>query len=536
MTNTELEKRLESLALEDLAGQVLCYPVYDKDNPADVEEVFRAIRPGGIFIAHMSAQKVKMYAEMANKYAKAPVIVAADIEFGVGCALAEYPKLPQPMAWGAAGDEKLVRRAGELTGAISRKHGIHWSFAPVVDINYNKNSPITNIRAVSDSPELVWRMASAYSVGMQKNGYMAAGTKHFPGDGVDDRNQHFCTTVNTFSQDEWWNTYGMVYRKMIESGTSSIMAAHIALPAFQEGESEDPLPCVLSAKLMTELLRERLKFDGCIVSDAMSMVGACSRIETQKLAVSFLRAGGDMVLFPEKTDYENILAAVKTGELSRERLLSAVRRVLRLKNSVRLFEDQSIIQEELKDISESEYCEVAQQIADKSIKVIRNDHVFPLDKSKVKTALLLHIGEHKKESDKTVFLPLERGLQARGIRVKAIWQPSHYDIEKSIEDYDLVLINAKFVATDLACGASMRIGWDNIMLFWRGYIFKNKNLVFTSFSDPYKLYELPFLKTYINCFSPSEFSQRALIKLLFGEIEATAKNPINFPPFFNFGE
>lgn len=537
MTEKRIFSLLDGLTTEDLVGQVLCYDIYDKDDPAQVEKIVREIRPGGIFVTGMSAEKIKMYRDMVNKYVKIPVVVSADIEFGVGCAVKGYPVLPHPMAWGACRDENLIRKAGELTGALCRKCGIHWSFAPVVDINYNKNNPVVNIRSVSDSPELVANIASAYSIGLQKNGYMVAGAKHFPGDGVDDRNQHFCTSENSFSRRKWMMTYGKVYRRMIESGVGSIMVAHISLPSYQEGESEVSLPGVLSRKLMSELLRGKLKFRGCIVSDAMSMVGACSRTEPEKLAVNFLKAGGDMVLFPEKTDYRSILQALEDGELEKDRLLDAVARILRLKDSARLFEDQSVIEQELSCVNEQEYMQVAQEIADKSIKIVRNGGNLPCQFNQIKKVLLLNLaGVHSKQNNADVFAPLEQELKSRGLQVESLWNTSHYEVEKRLNDYDLVLINAKFVPADFTSGSSLRIGWDNIMTFWRGYVLKHKNLVFVSFGDPYKLYELPFLKTYINCFSFSEFSQRALVKTIFGEIQPVAKNPIGMEPYFRFGE
>lgn len=536
MNEQMVNELVHKLTIEEMVGQTLCYDIYDKDDPDEVEKVIQEIRPGGIFVTDMSADKIKMYTEMVNKYVKVPVIVSADIEFGVGCALSSYKKLPHPMAWGACGDEKLIRRAGELTAALCRKNGIHWSFAPVVDINYNKNNPVVNIRSISESPDLVWRIAAAYSKGMQTNGYMAVGAKHFPGDGVDDRNQHYCTTVNSFSRHKWMKTYGKVYRKMISNGISSVMAAHICLPAFQKKESETPLPSVLSARLLQGLLREKLGFKGCIVSDAMSMIGACSRAKPEELAVKFLNAGGDMVLFPEKTDFKNILSAVKNGNLKKERLEDAVKHILLMKNFTRLFEDQDVIKAELQGSYEDEYNEVARLIAEKSIKIERNEGNLPFNINSVKKVLMLNLGEHQNLQDEKIFLPLEEELRKRGLYVESYWNKSHYEIKQCMNNFDMVLINAKFIPSDYSCGASLRIGWDNIMTFWRGYVLQHKNCVFVSFGDPYKLYELPFLKTYINCFSCSEFSQIALSKVLFGEISTTAKNPVSLPPFFYFGK
>ena len=120
------------------------------------------------------------------------------------------------MAWGACDDEELIEKAGIATAQICRKNGIQLTYSPLVDINYNKNNPVVNTRAVSDSPEQVVKIAGAYLRGLQKDNCMAATCKHFPGDGMDDRNQHFCTTINPMSKDEWMKTYGYVYKEMIK--------------------------------------------------------------------------------------------------------------------------------------------------------------------------------------------------------------------------------------------------------------------------------------------------------------------------------
>jgi beta-glucosidase-like glycosyl hydrolase len=126
---------------------------------------------------------------------------------------------------------------------------------------------------------------------------------------------------------------------MIAEGAEAIMSAHIALPwcdpTFDEGGN---MPASLSKTLMTDLLKGELGFDGCIISDAMSMVGTAARVPVERLSVEFLRAGGDLVLFPEKEDHKRILEALKSGYLERERLVDAAERVVKLKEKLGLFD------------------------------------------------------------------------------------------------------------------------------------------------------------------------------------------------------
>ncbi len=169
MKNEMIERLLSEMSDEDLCGQLINYNIPGSMPLEEVEKMFKETRPGGVFFGgNTTPERIREVTALANKYTKVPVIVAADIEYGPGCCIKDAPYIPFPMSWGAADDEALVERAGELTGEICRKAGVHWSFAPLVDINYNKDNPVVNVRAISDSPKQVAKMAGAYVRGMQK--------------------------------------------------------------------------------------------------------------------------------------------------------------------------------------------------------------------------------------------------------------------------------------------------------------------------------------------------------------------------------
>ncbi|MBE7068587.1 MAG: hypothetical protein E7381_04720 [Clostridiales bacterium] len=530
-----IEERLQNLELEDLVGQTLCYDIYDRDDPKEIEEILKKIRPGGIFLTRMSQEKIKMYTDMANKYTKLPVIVAADVENGPAAIVEDSVFIPHQMAWGACDDADLLKKAGRATAKICRKNGVHWTFSPIIDINYNFRNPESNIRSVSDDPKQVVKMTKAMMEGMQENGYMVTACKHFPGQGMDERNSHFLTTSNPMTQEEWMNTYGWVYKQMIEAGAPSIMVGHGGLECFEK--EIDPLfgalPAVLSKSLMTDLLKGILGFDGCLVSDAMSMIGVASRVnDLAEIGVKFLKAGGDVILFPEPTDFDNVLQAVKSGELPMERLKDAVLRMLRLKERVRLFEEQSKINAEIGDVTDME--EIAQEIADKSIKVVRDyNHVIPTKLEKGSKILMLNMLEphfHKPPTGKELSA-MKQAFEERGYIVDEIYTAKHKQVQEIMNNYDMICLNCKMSSQDYN-GASMRVNWNNIMVLWRGYVLQHKRFVFTSFGDPYKLFDFPYLKEYVNAFSFTDASQRAVVKVILGEIEAQGKNPVRLEGFF----
>ncbi len=522
---------LEELEEGDLVGQILCYDIYDRDNPEEVEKVLRHIKPGALYLDNMSREKIKMYTDMANKYAKLPVLIVTDVEFGPGENMAGLPVITNAMAWGACDDPALIEEAAELTAKICRLHGIHWTLSPVVDLNLNYNNPLVNTRSASDSPKQMVKIMGAFLRGIQKNGYMVATLKHFPGDGVDDRNQHFCTTVNSLSMEEWNQTYGYVYREMIRRGAASVMCAHIALPAYA-GEQDElgAVSAVLSKPLMTDLLKGELGFDGCIISDAMSMVGSAARVDLDELALTFVNCGGDVVLFNEPQDYDLLLKALNEGRLQKERLLDAVRRVWGIKRQARVFEKEEDIVKEIGETQEeliAKLEKVSLKIAEKSIKFVRNfQNLLPISPQKGARFLSIEI----KDNEKTDSSAISDELKKRGYEVDVSYGMGHNKLHEIMGDYDYVLINYFFTG---AHGGTMRVGWGQIATFWRAYVLKHPNVIFTSFGDPYKLHDFPFLKTYVNTFSYTEKSQRAFVKALLGEIELTAKNPIAHKGYFD---
>ena len=533
-----VDEILKNLSLDEMIGQLLCFnwgALVEKGDFEKIEELTEKTKAGGFYTFNCgSPENIKKALKCMEKYTKIPTIVAGDMENGPGGFYSDDGLIPDPMAWGACDDPDLVEKAHIATAEIARKLGIHWSFSPVVDINFNCNNPVTNIRAISDSPKQVAKMAVAAVRGMQRNGLMAAGCKHFPGDGMDDRNQHFCTTINSLSKEEWMNTYGYVYKELFKEGASTVMVGHIALPAYDEKLNDwvGYPPGSISYNIQTKLLKGELGFEGCIVSDALSMIGVNAAIHPDRSAVEFIKAGGDIILFPLVEDAQRIKDAVLSGEISMERIQDAVTRVLKLKEKVRLFEDQEVVE---KDITNNyNLNEIADKIAEKSITVVRNyGDKLPLDLKKGDKVLLINV-------QKAGAIPsmLHRELttvaeefEKRGIKTVSFTNPKREDVMDEIGDAAAVFVNLNVCCRNFT-GGSLRIGWEHIHYLWRGSILRHPNCIFTSFGDPYKLHDIPFAKNYLNVYSSVMPSQRAFVKAILGEIPIQGKNPVSHKGYF----
>ena len=531
MSCIDVKSYVSSLTDEELCGEVLCWQF----NPGlPDEEIVSSIiknKISNFFVAPpFPSEKLNFIKSAIKENSKSPSLVAADIE----CGPVLYPELKEyclnMMNLGAACEPSLAFEIGKYTARLTRSLGIHLPLSPVIDINFNPNNPVTNIRAAGDTLEAVRCAALEYGRGMRSEGHLAIVPKHFPGDGVDNKNQHLTTSVNSLSKEEWMENYGKAYKQIIADGAESIMVGHIALPSYDPtlDESGFYLPATLSKSLMTDLLKGELGFDGCIMSDAVSMVGIAARISVEKMSVEFLRAGGDLVLFPEKGDHERILEALHSGYLERARLVDAAERVVNLKAKLGLFEECEYIATE-NDVKKMK--SLFEQAAKKSVTVVKNiDGILPLKAEKNKKALVISLTSGAKDDPNDAFPTLANELESRGLEVVRLTNPSHYILEELMDSIDTVFISS-YIDPGHSSGSSLHLGWNNIMAFWRGCVFRCEKVVFISFGDPYKLIELPFLKTYVNAYSNSEISIKAAVSACFGEEKVTGVSPVNFPKY-----
>ena len=524
MKNFDIKGYVASLTDEELVGEVMSWEFSAKTTNEELEAAVKNSKISSFFANNLSLEQIEFLRKAIKENSKSPCLITADVERGPIL----YPELSDystsMMSLGAANDPELAFEVGKYTARLSRGIGIGLTLSPVIDINYNSNNPVTNTRAASDDPDTVLSAAGSYGRGMRSEGHLAITLKHFPGDGKDDRNQHFCTTVNDMTKEEWMATYGRLYKEMIAEGAEAIMSAHIALPCYDPTLDEcGNMPASLSKILMTDLLKGELGFDGCVISDAMSMVGTAARVPVDRLSVEFLRAGGDFVLFPEKDDHKRILEALQSGYLERERLVDAAERVVKLKVKLGLFEGREY---KATDDDINKMRELLERAAEKSVTLARDvDGILPLQLKKGAKVLAITLSPSPKDHPVDDFPGFADALEERGFEVIRMTNPMHYRVDEIIDKVDAVFVTS-IIDTTNCSGSSLRLGWNNMMTFWRGYIFKNKNLVFISLGDPYKLKELPFLKCYVNSYVKSKAAVSAAISACLGENEFSGKSPV----------
>jgi len=525
-----VEQTLASMSVEECVGHLIC-PEQRKYKPEDWAAIMEDVPLGSVFFGRMDPGELRECLDAVQSGARIPVLVASDLEHGAGCMVEGCLDFPWPMACGAANSPEMMLEMGRATAREGREHGIHWTFSPVADLNYNFQNPVTNIRSLGDDPELVARLIVPLIIGLQEGGLLAATAKHFPGDGMDDRDQHLCTSVNSMDMDEWRAAYGKVWRATIDAGVMSIMSGHISLPAY-EGMSAHPstaLPATLSRQLQVNLLRDELGFDGVIVSDAAPMIGLTSRVHSTEVAVQNILAGSDVFLFAEpREDYQLLLNAVKKGRITEERLKESARRMLEMKARLGLHTD--VRGAEVAEGEKDGFQKVAASLARKSITVLRKDRNVPVSLKGGAKVLNVIINHEKARSHLSSDLPVvTEELRKRGFKVDELHNPSHSDIIEKAPEYDHVFVN--LVITPHALVGTVRMVGSTIMPFWRSFWVDYPHVTITSFGSPYHLYELPHLPNMVLAYGPSLDSQRAAVAAWLGEYEPKGECPVKMPKF-----
>lgn len=460
-----------------------------------------------------------------------PPLLTSDFEYGCGGMIKALTPLPFMMGLGATDDAETAYNYGKVTALEARSIGANWTFSPVSDLNRNRRNPLINNRGMTDNAELACKMLPQIVKGMQDHG-LSACAKHFPGDGMDYRDQHITTTYNDCDMEDWRATYGRVFAEMIDAGVDSIMAGHIGLPAYPQELSERfgmPLPATLSKELITDLLKGEMGFEGIVVTDAINMGGFAGWYPTQEITeLESFKAGCDMMLWPSDSYPDNLEKAILSGEIPMERLDDAVTRILRIKEKNGLFEEG---RELFRDLSEEEKKFVKsfqQHCAEQSITLLRNDlgH-FPLDPKKTPKLGICVVAEFAPALEEARVIKEE--FEKRGFFVDYTEEGRVPAAERArfYRENDLILY-ATFSRPfrpigflDYTDGRAARIQ----RTFMEPYAVDKVAVV--SFGSPYfgdQYFEKA--QTYVNAYSMLACAVRAFVRAACGEIEFQGKSPV----------
>ena len=554
-----VQETIQSMSIEEKIGQLFVNMGSERTEEY-LTNILNTYHIGAVRYNPGKAEEVYDQNKILQENSKIPMLIAANTEAGGNGACTDGTEVGVEKKIGATKDPKWAYEMGRVSGVEAAAIGCNWSFAPIVDINYNWRNPIISSRSFGSDPDLVLEMSLAYMKGIQESG-IAPAAKHWPGDGIDERDQHLSFSVNSLSTEEWDQTFGKVYKGLIDAGLPSMMAGHIHLPAYEkffnpDKKDEDLLPATLSKEITTDLLRGKLGFNGVVVTDASHMLGLTGAMKRSELLPTSIAAGCDLFLFfndPDE-DFGSMMDGYKKGIITEERLQEALERILGLKASLGLHKKAKTEilppkEEALAKIGLPENKALFKQVADQAINLVKDKQdIWPVTPEKYKRVLLVDVkgvqggfGAMLGGKEKAVDIMKEL-LEAQGFQV-TIWESTEEKIMKLPEEergaaianvyaqkrpiseltdnYDLIINIA-----NVNPGTVQRIVWPAS----KGtpdipFYIHEVPTIFISVQYPYHLADVPQVKTYINAYDSRKANLEVLVEKLMGRSEFKGESP-----------
>ena len=533
---------ISSMTKEEKIAQLFCLVAYTSDE-GYLDYLSKNLKVGGIMCRVMPTDEVVGTVTRLQRASKVPMLISANLEAGGSGVSTAGTRLGCEMAVAATGNPDYAKVLGEICGSEGAALGINWSFAPIADIDKNFRNPITNTRTFGSDPETVGACALEYISAVQSHG-LAAAIKHFPGDGVDERDQHLVSSVNDLTVEEWDKTYGKVYQKAIDEGVKTVMVGHIMLPEYSKKlcpsiSDGDILPASLSREIVTGLLREKLGFNGLVVTDSTTMAGFAIAMERRLAVPATIAAGCDMFLFTKnlEEDIGYMTAGVEQGIITEERLDEAVTRILALKASLGLHKKENAPSSEnaKKIVGCASHRALAAKCADESITLVKNnENIIPVTPEKYRRVLFYAIeseaGQMGYGVDTGANARLMKKLSDAGFEVtKFVPKPGFEGMMASAEEvknsYDLIIYSANMATKSNQ--TVVRIEWCQPMGANVPTYISSVPTVFISLENPYHLLDVPRVRTYINTYGSTDEILDALVEKLTGKSEFKGKSPVD---------
>ena len=543
-----VEKTLRSMSPDEKIGQLLVprtmftsaggFRSLDSDEFQRIRREIVDFHVGGYHVHGGDAAGIAVLINEMQRAARVPLLITADLEGGAGYVIPAATRFPLAMAIGATGSDELAYQSAKATAREGAAIGIGIDFYPVVDVQNNPGNPIINIRSFGEDVARVSALTRAYVRGVQEGGMLAT-AKHFPGHGDVASDSHLELPVITFDRARLDAIELPPFRAAIEEGVAAVMSAHIHLPAL---EPEKGLPATMSKKVLTDLLRNDLRFQGLVITDAMDMHAITKNFGDGDAAVRSVEAGADIVLYANvEPTFTALKAALASGRITQAQIDASVRRILAAKARLGLDRYRpSDLTRLAQSVGTRAHRDLAQRIADEAVTLVRDEHnAVPLKTSAEKRVLHINLldsrsgwregpvgrvmsAEIAKRFPKALTIQLDDGTTRNEFEMAT----------KMAGMVDAVVVSA-FIRV-AAYKGSIDLTADQSR-FLRELSASQTPFVFALFGSPYLLHHVPELPSYVLAYDTFPGAELAVVKAITGEIPFKGKLPISLPGLYPIG-
>ena len=516
-------------SFEEKVGQLFMVAAYSNKDEAhnkSIDKLVEDYKIGGLIFFQGGPVR---QATLTNRYqskAKVPLFVGIDAEWGLSMRLDSTYRYPWNMTLGAVQDMKWIEKVGNQMAKQSKRMGIHFNFAPVVDINTNPKNPIIGNRSFGENKDNVTLRALALMKGLQDEGVYAT-AKHFPGHGDTATDSHHTLPIVNFDKERLNEVELFPYKELIKNGLSSIMVAHLNVPSL---EPRNNYPTSISYAVVTDLLKKELNFEGLIFTDALNMKGASNFKQPGDIDLEAFLAGNDVLLFAENIPLaiKNFKEAFDKGIVTEERIMHSVKKILTYKFKANLNNYKPIELTNLyNDLNAVEFDALNYKLYENAITVIKNhDKLIPIRDIEKEKIAYIKLGNDTSD----IFL-----LNLRNFATIT---------EIATQNLDSVLVQLQDF-TKVIIGYHKQDGaWRNHNLnfkemLWINQIAKQNDVILTCFTKPYSLTNLKNfeeIETIVIAYQNNVISQTIVPQIIFGALGAKGKLPVSIDDEFKVNE
>ena len=509
------------LTLKERIGQLFMVQAFSnkaKSHEKEIENLIINHNIGGIIFSKGGPIRQARLTNRLQSVSEVPLLIGMDAEWGLSMRLDSTFAFPWNMTLGAIKNDSLIRQTGVLMGEHCKRLGVHFNFAPVVDINTNPNNPIIGNRSFGSDKYNVTSKASLIMEGMQSVGVLA-NAKHFPGHGDTDTDSHKTLPTINFSKKRIKEVELYPYKTLINRGLSSVMVAHLNIPSL---EPRDGYPSSISKSIVNDILKNDLQFEGLIFTDALNMKGASNFKSPGLIDLEAFKAGNDVLLISENIPKAilKIRKAINDGIISEERLEYSVKKILMAKykcglnnytrvSSINLIEDLNRLKDKIH----------YENLAEHAITVVKNSNeLLPVENLINRKIGYLGLGDSNGDD---FYNTLNKYTKVEKIQAKRL-----DELLKESEPYDLIIIGFhksntspwkpyKFSAKERA---------------WMHELSRKKKVILDIFTSPYALLNIPSFKnieSVIVSYQNSPSFQNKSAQIIFGGLSAKGFLPVN---------
>jgi beta-N-acetylhexosaminidase len=501
-----------ALTFEERLGQLFMVAAYSNKDQKHVDEISNLIKTenlGGLIFFQGGPNRQARLTNYYQAQAKTPLFIAMDAEWGIGMRLDSVLNFPKAMTLGAVQDDGLIYEMGTEIARQFKELGMHINFAPVVDVNSNPNNPVIGYRAFGENKDLVTRQALAYMKGLQEHGVIA-NAKHFPGHGDTESDSHTTLPLIKHPENRIWNVDLYPYQELFRENLMSVMVAHLDVPSLNKGEH---LPTSLSKSVVTDLLQNRMNFQGLIFTDALNMRGVAVTNKPGEVDLKALLAGNDVLLYSQDVPMAKALIkeAVAEGKITENEINKRVKKILKAKywaglNNVRPIDTYKISER----LNSSDTKVIIERLYEDAFTVASNKgDLIPFKQLDLKKFASLSIGDKGEVFSKY----LNKYSQVDHFNVsKAASDSEHYALMKKLENYDVVVVGLMGVTNSPQRAFGVAPGDIKLIRALE----KRQKVVTVLFGNAYAATALEGTGNVVLAYENNEITQQLAPQVLFG--------------------